>query len=129
MGSKINRLLINICCGDLDQSRRFYQELFELNVNFESDWFVHLVANEVNFEIGLIDETNSIVPDGAKHGRGGSYLTFVIEDVDVCFEKMIALGSKVIQKPIDMDYGQRRMLIEDPSGYILDISSLIKEVI
>jgi len=35
--------MTNICSDDLAKSRDFYTKLFDFNVDYDSDWFVHLI--------------------------------------------------------------------------------------
>jgi predicted enzyme related to lactoylglutathione lyase len=58
----INRLLINICADYLPASKSFYTRLFDFTVDFDSDWFVHLISKDKRLELGIIDRTNDIVP-------------------------------------------------------------------
>ncbi|MDB9527643.1 hypothetical protein PN498_16725 [Oscillatoria sp. CS-180] len=55
----------------------------------------------------------------------GIYLTFVVPDVDDCHAKAQAMNVKILQPPTDEFYGQRRMLLVDPNGVLIDISALI----
>lgn len=53
----------------------------------------------------------------------GLVLTFVVNDVELYYKKAMQFGMKIIQKPTNLLYGQRRLLIEEPSGALIDISS------
>lgn len=53
---EIKRLLTNICSEDLEQSRNFSVSLFDFEISFDSDWFVHLVSKGNQLELGIISE-------------------------------------------------------------------------
>lgn len=123
---RINRLMTNICSEHLPESRDFYTKLFEFNVNFDSDWFVHLVSKDKQLELGLIDRKNDLVPKGFQTHPQGFYLTFVVEDADQIFEIAKSENFEIVEAPINTAYGQRRCLLKDPNGCLIDISSPIK---
>ena len=121
---KIERLLTNVCSNNLEESKSFYLSLFNFEVSYDSDWFVHLVAN--GHELGIILPTNEIVPQQAKGNSAGVYLTFVVADVDELFTKIKPLNYDIIQNPTDTPYGQKRMVLLAPEGTVCDISSPIR---
>lgn len=57
-------MLTNICSDNLTESRDFYTKLFDFKVDFDSDWFVHLISKDKQLELGVISRTSEIVPDG-----------------------------------------------------------------
>ena len=120
----MDRLLINICSTNLAASKDFYARLFDFNVDFDSDWFVHLVSQNKNLELGIIDAKSDVVPPGLNSAAEGFYLTMVIDNVDDFFERNQD-ELDVIEPPSDTFYGQRRLLIKDPNGVVIDVSSLI----
>lgn len=123
----INRLLTNICCENLVESKEFYTQLLGLNVGFESDWFMHLVADNSALELGLILPTHEVVPGDVKGQTiAGAYLTFVVEDVETVHATAQRSGATILEAPAPTDYGQMRMLLKAPEGTVVDVSSLIK---
>lgn len=120
---KINRMMINICSEKLPESRDFYTKLFDFSIDYDSDWFVHLISKDKQLELGIIDINSEIVPKDARNQPTGTYITFVVGNVDEVFKVIKANKYEVIQSPEDTFYGQRRMLLKDPNNYIIDISS------
>ena len=53
---EIKRLLTNICSTDLEASKQFYTSLFSFKVGYDSDWFIHLVSEGSELELGIISE-------------------------------------------------------------------------
>jgi uncharacterized glyoxalase superfamily protein PhnB len=51
------------------------------------------------------------------------YLTFVVPDVNLVYEKALVMGLRIVQEPKNEFYGQRRFLSLDPSGCLIDICS------
>ena len=122
---RIDRLMTNICSDKLSESRDFYTKLFDFNVNYDSDWFVHLISADKKLELSIIDRTNQIVPVEYQNFPQGFYITFVVENTDKVFEIAKEEGFEVLSEPSDTFYGQRRLLLKDPNGGLVDVSSPI----
>lgn len=121
----VNRLLINICSTNLTESKEFYITLFDFEVTFESDWFVHLLSKDKGLELGIIDRENSLVPTSFQKAPQGFYTTFVVQSADAVFELAKKSNFTVVEEPKDTFYGQRRLLLKDPDGALVDVSSLL----
>ncbi len=124
---KINRIMTNICSDNLAKSRDFYTKLFDFNVDYDSDWFVHLISKDKKLELGIIERTNEVVPSGFQNNPQGFYVTFVVDNVDEIFKIAESEKFEIISEPTDTFYGQRRLLLKDPNGALVDISSPIKD--
>ena len=53
----------------------------------------------------------------------GVLLTIVVPDVDAVHRLVLERGLDLVEPPRDLFYGQRRMLLRDPNGVVLDVSS------
>jgi len=125
----INRLLINICSDKLPESRNFYTKLFDFEVSYDSDWFIHLVSKDKQFELGIIDRTNELVPEDYQKSPEGFYITIVVDSADAIYESALEYNVGIIQAPKDTIYGQRRLLLKDPNGTMIDVSSPIENFV
>lgn len=123
----INRLITNLCSDHLVASRNFYTHLFDMEVAFDSDWYIQLTAKSSDLELGIIDRTHAIVPDGFRQSPQGMYLTFVVDDVDAVHQLAVNKGFTVVHPPTDTFYGQRRLLLQDPDGTLVDVSAPIPD--
>lgn len=122
----INRMMTNICSDNLAESKDFYTKLFDFNVDYDSDWFVHLISKDKQLELGIISRTSEIVPDQFQHNPQGFYVTFVVDNVDEVFEIAKKVGLEILSEPVDTFYGQRRLLLKDPNETLVDVSSPIQ---
>ena len=122
----LNRIMTNIYSDNLPETRDFYTKLFDFNVGFESDWFIHLISTDKKLELGIIDRTNDIVPKEFQIKPKGFYITFVIKSSDELFEIAKSENFEILSQPEDTFYGQRRLLLKDPNGMLVDISSPIE---
>ena len=122
---KVNRLMTNICSDNLAASRDFYTKLFDFQVDYDSDWFVHLISNDKQLEVGIISRTSEIVPEGVNGAPQGFYMTFVVDNANEAFDIAKREGFDILSGPEDTFYGQRRLLLRDPGGAVVDVSSPI----
>lgn len=121
----IKRTLINICSDKLHESKHFYTKLFDFDIDYDSDWFIHLISKDKQFELGIIERNNEIVSKEIRNAANGFYITFVIDNVDELFELAQRENFEIVEKPTDTFYGQRRLLLKDPNGTLIDVSSPI----
>lgn len=120
----VDRLLYNIMTEDVPGTRDFYVGLLDMVPHYDSDWYVILKpAGEAPYELGIIAKGNDVVPEPFRTPPGGGYLTFVVDDVMLVFERAKQAGLAILEEPTDLFYGQRRMLVTDPNGLLVDISS------
>lgn len=122
--SKIERAFTNILSQDVNKAALFYQGLLGMTRHFDSDWFVVLTHADINdYELGILDRQNELVPGAARAAPQGVFLTFVVKDVEAVFAKATAMGATILEPPTDMAYGQRRLLLRDVDGTVVDISA------
>lgn len=119
----ISRSFVNICSDRLAETRDFYVDLLGFEVGFDSDWFVQLSAADSDATIGIMRRDHELVPEQARGAASGSYVTVVVDDVDPVYARATDRGLPVVEAPTDLFYGQRRMLVTDPNGVLVDVSS------
>lgn len=121
----ITRMMTNICSDKLSESKDFYTKLFDFRVDYDSDWFVHLISKDKQLELGIVERTNELVPEEFQTHPQGFYITFVVQSADEVYETAKKEGLEIIANPTDTIYGQRRLLLKDPNGTLVDVSSPI----
>ncbi len=120
----ITRGFPNVISNDLPRTKKWYIDLLDWATEFDSDWFVHLKSPDADgVELGIIAAAHEIVPEVATAGGGGTLLTFVVDDVDAIHRRAVELAYTIIEPPTDLFYGQRRMVVIDPDGTVVDVSS------
>lgn len=126
----MNRIFTNVLCSDVEATAQFYQDLLGMTRHYNSDWFIILTDPDIpNFEYGLLQRTNDIVPESEQASPAGVMVTFLVEDCNIVYDTARGMGAEIIAAPVDMPYGQRRMLLRDPEGTCLDISSVIQDYV
>ncbi|MFE3546671.1 VOC family protein [Nocardia sp. NPDC059177] len=119
----ISRSFVNICSDQLPTTRDFYVDLFGFQVDYDSDWFVQLTDKGSEATIGIMARDHELVPEPFRGQATGSYITIVVDDVEPVFARAKSLGVPIVEEPRDLFYGQRRMLVTDPNGALIDVSS------
>ncbi|MEO1064687.1 MAG: VOC family protein [Actinomycetota bacterium] len=123
--SAVQRSFVNLLSDDPGRLRDFYVGLFGWRVDFDSDWFVHLQApDNDDVELGILRRDHEIVPEAARSASAaGVIVTIVVDDADELHRRAVELGAEVLEEPRDLFYGQRRVLLRDPDGTVVDASS------
>ncbi len=121
---QISRSFINILSGDLSAARKFYTEFLQLELRFDSDWFINLgVPGNEALELGIIKVEQEIVPPQHQQTPAGAILTLVVEDVAEVEARARAMNVTIVEGVRNLFYGQRRLLVADPDGFLIDLSS------
>ena len=116
---------ITLFVEDLGESRRFYQEVFDLPVAFEDD--ASVVFNFGNTVINLLMATAAnelIEPALVAAPDAGSRMQFTIgvEDVDAMCAQLAERGVTLLNGPMDRPWGVRTASFRDPGGHIWEIA-------
>ena len=120
----MNRCVANLLCADVETSAVFYAALLGMTRHYDSDWFVILTHPGMpGLEFGLLQPDHEIVPPSIRAAPAGVMISFVVADCDAVHALAMQLSAQIIAPPTDMVYGQRRMLLRDPDGTVLDISA------
>jgi uncharacterized glyoxalase superfamily protein PhnB len=62
-------------------------------------------------------------------GRGATHVTRVrVNDVDASFEQAHAHGARILEAPIDREYGERDFTVEDLAGHHWQFSQSVADV-
>ncbi len=130
MPPTLQRVLFNILAKDLPTSVDFYRRIVDLEPIYQSEWFVVLTPpGQPSVQIGLIDQVSEFTPRHAWGTHEGAYITFVVDDVFRALAAARELGAEIIEEPVALAYGQTRLLIRDPNGLILDLSTPTEELV
>lgn len=122
----------SISVNNLEESKKFYQEVFEMKIDSEAerkDLEVKMVnlRNKNGGIIELFEHKNPIplkedLMDFQKVGI--KHLAFVVDDIKETMKKAISLGSRVIW-PIQEGITIKRLaFISDPSGIPIELVEL-----
>ena len=116
---------ITLFVEDLDETKRFYQEVFGLPVHFEDD--ASAVFKFKDLLINLLQSTAAvelIEPASVASADAGArlQLTIDVEDVDATCAELTRRGVKLLNGPMDRPWGIRTASFSDPGGHIWEIA-------
>ena len=57
-----------------------------------------------------------------------SALEIPVPDVEAAFERARSHGARVLQEPIEFEYGERECTLEDPAGHRWQLTQTIRDV-
>lgn len=106
----------------------FYKEHFGFEEVFEADWYVSLKmsGNDIPFELAILDETHSTIPQAYRTNVKGLILNFEVDDVDAEYERLIRGAGLPLELEIrSEDFGQRHFITSDPNGVLIDVITVI----
>jgi catechol 2,3-dioxygenase-like lactoylglutathione lyase family enzyme len=116
---------ITLFVDDLPRSRSFYQDVFDVPVVYEDE--NSAVFRFENTLINLLTTTaaRELIEPGTVASRGaGSRLMFSIwvADADAVCADLDARGVKLLDGPVDREWGKRTASFADPDGNIWEIA-------
>ena len=115
-------MMTNLLTDDLASTRDLFRELLKFEIEYESDWFVSMTDADGN-RVAAMSRTSEFVPEGFREPVRGVILTVIVDDVEEYFDRAKRMDVTVVEQPTDLPYGQRRLLLRDASGALVDISS------
>jgi uncharacterized glyoxalase superfamily protein PhnB len=111
-----------IMTGDVAGTAAFYKTNFRFQALFENDWYVHLQsAEDAGVNIGIVQWDHETVPEAGRRQAAGLLINFEVEDVDAEYERIEALGLKVLLPLRSEAFGQRHFIVSDPNGVLIDV--------
>ena len=117
---------VTLFTDNLQVSKKFYHEVFDLPVEFEGP--TSAVFDFGNVIINLLVNSSVdefISPVKASNSSAGirQVITVNVDDVDAVCHRLKAQGVKILAGPMDRPWGPRTANFADPSGHLWEISS------
>ena len=112
----------------LGESRDFFVKFFGMNLVFEANWVVMLARTEGGpIALGLMTADHPSNPPGPEVFDGkGMIMTFQVEDAAAEHKRLQAAGAPITYGPAEEPWGQRRFMVRDPSGILVDVVEQIE---
>ena len=117
---------ITLFVEDLDEARRFYRTVFEVEVLVEDDDSTALRFG--NTIVNLLKATAAeelVAPGAVGDPESGARLVFTSDgdDVDATCAELVARGVELLNGPMDRPWGVRTASFRDPGGHIWEIAA------
>lgn len=106
----------------LAECRDFYVSVFDFEVVFNIEWYVHLKSPAAEgWQIAFVARDHYSVPERFHAAAAGVAITLEFDEVDPVYARVVELGIPVHVELRDEAWGQRHFVIEDPSGSMVDV--------
>lgn len=111
---------------DLAAVRDFYVRHFGFEPLFEASWFVYLSGAAADggrgATIAFMHPDHPSRPPGPEAFDGrGMIVTIEVADARAAFDALRQDGAPIMHPLTDEDWGQRRFMIRDPAGLLIDV--------
>jgi lactoylglutathione lyase len=116
---------ITLFVDDLEETRTFYREVFELPVTYEdADSTVFDFGNTIINLLKTAAARELIEPETVADRGAGSrlQLTIGVDDVDATCAELEKRGVKLLNGPMDRPWGIRTASFQDPAGHIWEMA-------
>jgi catechol 2,3-dioxygenase-like lactoylglutathione lyase family enzyme len=115
----IKRVVPDITCDAIEESRDFYSDVLGFDVAMDMGWIVTLASPDVpSAQISLVSATEEAakpIPD----------ITVEVDDVEGAHEAVVRSGREIVYPLTDEDWGVRRFFVRDPGGVVVNVMSHI----
>lgn len=116
---------ITLFTEDLDRSKAFYQDIFNLRVLYEDENSAVFRLQNVGINLLRIPAARDLIEPGAvaRPDAGSRYqFTIDVEDVDAVCAELAGQGVALLNGPMDRPWGIRTASFVDPGGHIWEIA-------
>jgi catechol 2,3-dioxygenase-like lactoylglutathione lyase family enzyme len=117
---------ITLFVEDIDAARRFYRDVFGVEVLVEDDDSTAFRFGNTIVNLLRASAADELVAPAAVGGpESGARLVFTIDvdDVDATCAELAARGVELLNGPIDRPWGVRTASFRDPGGHIWEIAA------
>jgi catechol 2,3-dioxygenase-like lactoylglutathione lyase family enzyme len=118
---------INLIVGDLERSKTFYRDVFDLVPQGEEEHVAIFRFNDmyVFLQHGP-DHEDAPTPEVLDQAhRGVGQFAIIVDDVDAVCADLDRHGVTPLSGPADRDWGMRTVTFADPAGYIWEIAQAV----
>ena len=116
---------ITLFVEDLESTKRFYSEVFDLPVVYEDNNSAVFKFGDTLINLLKISAADELIRPAAVASReAGSRFVFTIQvdDVDAMCAQLAQRGVELLNGPMDRPWGIRTASFRDPGGHIWEIA-------
>jgi catechol 2,3-dioxygenase-like lactoylglutathione lyase family enzyme len=107
------------------RSKAFYESVFELTPIYEDDDSAAFKFENAIVNLLATRAAGDLIDPGAVAGPGAGssfQLTIWVDDADAACAELATRGVKLLNGPLDRDWGMRTASFTDPDGHIWEIA-------
>ncbi|NTX26083.1 VOC family protein [Burkholderia pyrrocinia] len=111
---KVKRIVANIDTRSIGDAKRFYQQIFGLDLLMDHGWIAtYGNAEPMSVQISFASQGGSGTPTPD--------LSIEVDDLDEALARVHAAGIPVEYGPADEPWGVRRFYVRDPFGKLVNV--------
>ena len=111
---KVKRIVANIDTQTVGDAKRFYQEVFGLELLMDHGWITTYGSSEpMNVQISFASQGGSGTPTPD--------LSIEVDDIEAALEHVREAAIPVEYGPVDEPWGVRRFYVRDPFGKLINV--------
>ena len=117
---------ITLFVEDLEATRRFYRDVFDLPVHYEDDSSAVFRFGDTLVNLLKVDAAHELIEPARVGGPlegSRTQFTLQVDDVDVAWAELERRGAKLLNGPMDRPWGIRTASFQDPAGHIWEIAA------
>jgi lactoylglutathione lyase len=121
---------VTLFVEDLDRSKLFYQQVFDLQPGFEDETdTMFRLENTLLFLTKSSAASRMIAPAAVGDPGNGPRHVFaiIVDDVDAVCAELTEKGVTLLNGPEDRPWGMRTANFQDPDGYVWEIATELPE--
>lgn len=111
----IRRVVPNLVCGRIQDTRAFYEDLLGFEVAMDMGWIVTLASPENETAQISLSEGSQLPHDDHP------VLTIEVADVDDVNRRALVHRHEITMSLRDEEWGVRRFFIRDPDGRVINV--------
>lgn len=74
-----------------------------------------------------IGDSRIMISDAASRDATRAFLYIYVEDANETYRRALKAGASSLEEPVDLPYGDRRAMVQDPWGNTWQIASRLRE--
>ena len=120
---------ITLFVEDLDRSKAFYQEVFELKPMLEDETSAGFQLEDMFLFLTSSSRAPALIAPAAAGSPGNGprhVFAVIVDDVDAVCAELTGKGVALLNGPQDRDWGMRTANFQDPDGYVWEIATPVK---
>jgi catechol 2,3-dioxygenase-like lactoylglutathione lyase family enzyme len=121
---------ITLFVDDPQRSKSFYQDVFDLSPIYEDEDSAAFKLENLIVNLLKIPAARDLIDPGVvADAQGGSrfQLTVWVDDADAVCADLTRRGVKLLNGPVDREWGMRTASFTDPDGHIWEIAQKLGE--
>jgi catechol 2,3-dioxygenase-like lactoylglutathione lyase family enzyme len=114
---------ITMFVEDAQRAKGFYQEAFDLSPIFEDENSVVFKLDNTILNLLAAREAHELIAPAVVADAGSRFqLTIWVDDADAACATLATRGVKLLNGPIDREWGMRTAAFTDPDGHVWEIA-------